>query len=223
MDRRIEANAEARPFARASVVFHNLAWNCCYLIFRVEADSKGCISPVGGDPGRLRNFRAASIANERPDRILYATEVLTTDLKDAKGLARYCLSMHSRSATREELMLAHSVQHVDLILALEGAPALDVIRASTNFNYVFMNSSSVTAARVACASAIDAVNAVMRGLINSALCVVRPPGHHSEDGCAMGFCLFNSVAVAAKAALASQLAQRVLIVDWDIHHGNGSS
>jgi len=84
-----------------------------------------------------------------------------------------------------------------------------------------MNQYSADAALRAAGSVIMAGLAVIRDEIESAVCVVRPPGHHSEYCCAMGFGLFNNVAAAAAAALEEGL-ERVLIVDWDIHHGNGT-
>merc|ERR1719311_1592852 len=84
-----------------------------------------------------------------------------------------------------------------------------------------MNQHSVDAALFAAGSAVEATRAVISGAVGSAVCVVRPPGHHSECGCAMGFGIFNSVAVAAADAVQRAGLERVLVVDWDIHHGNG--
>ncbi len=74
---------------------------------------------------------------------------------------------------------------------------------------------------MACGAAVDAVRQISAGTHNKAFCAVRPPGHHARPQHAMGFCLFNTVAVAAQAALTQGL-DRVLILDWDIHHGNGT-
>jgi acetoin utilization deacetylase AcuC-like enzyme len=78
------------------------------------------------------------------------------------------------------------------------------------------------AALGACGAALDAMRWVGKGEGPSAFCPVRPPGHHATPDRAMGFCLFNNVAVAARAAIAEGTAGRVLIVDWDVHHGNGT-
>ncbi|MBU1385720.1 MAG: histone deacetylase family protein, partial [Alphaproteobacteria bacterium] len=80
---------------------------------------------------------------------------------------------------------------------------------------------SVPAARLAAGAAIDAVRAVARGEMNRAFAAVRPPGHHAEPDRAMGFCLFSNVAVAARVAHAEGLA-RVAVIDFDVHHGNGT-
>jgi len=81
---------------------------------------------------------------------------------------------------------------------------------------------SYDVALLAAGAAVDAVGRVLTGNANQALCLVRPPGHHAVRGQAMGFCLVNNVAVAARAALEQYDLDRVLIVDWDVHHGNGT-
>jgi acetoin utilization deacetylase AcuC-like enzyme len=81
---------------------------------------------------------------------------------------------------------------------------------------------SVAAAYLAAGGALAAVDAIMTGLVHNAFCAVRPPGHHAERDRAMGFCLFNTVAVAARYAQKKHGLARVLIVDWDVHHGNGT-
>lgn len=82
--------------------------------------------------------------------------------------------------------------------------------------------ASFEVARLAAGAACDAVDRVLGGEAKTALCLVRPPGHHATAERAMGFCLFNNVAVAAAVARAEHQVDRVLIVDWDVHHGNGT-
>ncbi|MDH5637336.1 MAG: histone deacetylase [Nitrospinota bacterium] len=82
--------------------------------------------------------------------------------------------------------------------------------------------ASWEAALLAAGAACAAVDAVMKGEYSSAFCSVRPPGHHAEPARAMGFCLFNNIAVAARRAITKGLASRVAIIDFDVHHGNGS-
>lgn len=82
--------------------------------------------------------------------------------------------------------------------------------------------ASFDAALLASGAAVDAVGRVIAGPLNQAFCLIRPPGHHAVRSHAMGFCLINNVAVAARAALDKHELERVLIVDWDVHHGNGT-
>ncbi len=85
-----------------------------------------------------------------------------------------------------------------------------------------VSADSWEAAAAAAGCAADAAEAVCEGRLSSAFCAVRPPGHHATPGRAMGFCLFNGVAVAARRVRRRGLAERVLVVDWDVHHGNGT-
>src|SRR3546814_10495256 len=85
-----------------------------------------------------------------------------------------------------------------------------------------MNAHSADAALRACGAAIAALDAIIAGHITRAFCAVRPPGHHASASIAMGFCLFNAMAVAAAHALEAHGLSRVAIVDFDVHHGNGT-
>ncbi|MDX2010434.1 MAG: histone deacetylase [Myxococcaceae bacterium] len=119
-----------------------------------------------------------------------------------------------RLATRDELLAVHQPDHVDHVLSLKGRTAqLDPDTA--------MSPGSADAALLASGAAVDATLAVMEGRADNAFALVRPPGHHAEADHAMGFCLFNNVAVAAEAAR-RRGAERVLVLDWDVHHGNGT-
>ena len=147
---------------------------------------------------------------EHPGRI---TAVL--DLLDREPIPGVRLE-GGRAATREELARVHTTSHLDRIAALRGASAwLDVDTTA-------VSPGSVEAAEVAAGTSIAAVEAVVRREADSSFAVVRPPGHHAEPVRARGFCLFNNVAVAAAHARAELGCERVLIVDWDAHHGNGT-
>lgn len=119
-------------------------------------------------------------------------------------------------ATREQLARVHTTSYIDDLYALRGKNAwLDIDTTA-------VSAGSVEAAEVAAGSAIAAVEAVVRGEANSAFALTRPPGHHAEPVRARGFCLFNNVAVAVAHAQAALGLKRVLIFDWDAHHGNGT-
>jgi len=87
---------------------------------------------------------------------------------------------------------------------------------------MYFTKGTACAARIAAGSVILACERVMQGLYQNAFAIVRPPGHHAEVGCMYGFCFFNNAAVAAAAALDSGMAERVLVLDWDVHHCNGT-
>jgi len=119
-------------------------------------------------------------------------------------------------ATYKQLGRVHATSYLDYIFSLEGKQAwLD--RDTTA-----VSPDSIKAATTAAGLAIGAVEAVVKGETQSAFALVRPPGHHAESLRAQGFCLFNNVAVAAAHAQAKLGCERVLIVDWDAHHGNGT-
>jgi acetoin utilization deacetylase AcuC-like enzyme len=119
-------------------------------------------------------------------------------------------------ATREQLLRVHAADYVDRILAI--APVDATVRLDED---TVMSPGSAEAALHAAGAAVAAVDAVMvRG--GHAFCAVRPPGHHATADRAMGFCLFNNVAVAAAHAFAAHGLKRVAIADFDVHHGNGT-
>ncbi len=147
---------------------------------------------------------------ERPERLVAIRDLL--DAEPIPGLLR----AEGRPATREQLARVHASSYLDRIYRLRGKSAwLDVDTTA-------VSPGSVEAAEIAAGTAIAAVEAVASGDAESAFALVRPPGHHAESVRARGSCLFNNVAVAAAHAQAELGFERVLIVDWDAHHGNGT-
>ena len=118
-----------------------------------------------------------------------------------------------RPATREELLRVHDAAHVDAMAATSGRAVM--LDADT-----FTSPESYEIARLAAGAVVQAVEHALDAR-ETAFALVRPPGHHAERDKAMGFCLFNNVAVAAAAAIARGLS-RVAVVDIDVHHGNGT-
>ncbi len=132
------------------------------------------------------------------------------------GLKQQLELIKPRAASTEELSLVHHKQHVLHIqdVAQEGGGWLDLDTV--------MSPNSYEAATYAAGGVIRATEAVMDGEVGSAFALVRPPGHHATPQRAMGFCLFNNVAIATKYALAKYELERTLIIDFDVHHGNGT-
>ena len=115
------------------------------------------------------------------------------------------------------LELAHTPHHIDYIKRLDAEGKREAIDPDTWFGPGTLN-----AARLAAGAACDGVDQVMEGRCERAFAVVRPPGHHAESHRAMGFCIFNRIALAAARALSKQRLERVVICDFDVHHGNGT-
>lgn len=120
------------------------------------------------------------------------------------------------SATYEQLARVHTTSYLDHIYSLDGK------RAWLDEDTTAVSPDSIKAATMAAGSAIAAVESVVSGDSQSAFALVRPPGHHAEPVRARGFCLLNNVAVAAAHAQVKLGCERILIVDWDAHHGNGT-
>jgi acetoin utilization deacetylase AcuC-like enzyme len=144
---------------------------------------------------------------ERPDRL----RVLHDRFRDTAGLVR----IGARLATEDEIARVHDMRHVERVAATAGQARV-VFDADTT-----TSARSYEAARLAAGGLLALCEAVRAGEVDNGFALVRPPGHHAEHARAMGFCLFNNVAVAASALRASGVA-RVCIVDWDLHHGNGT-
>jgi acetoin utilization deacetylase AcuC-like enzyme len=128
------------------------------------------------------------------------------------GLSR----VEAPAATREQLTRVHSPDHIDAIeeLSARGGGMIDVDTIASE--------GSFEAALHAAGGAVNAVERLLGGEDGFAFCGLRPPGHHAETARAMGFCLFNNVAVATKHAIEASGVERILVLDWDVHHGNGT-
>jgi acetoin utilization deacetylase AcuC-like enzyme len=148
---------------------------------------------------------------ERPARLKAILAAL--DGPDFAGLKR----REAPQATIDQIARVHARPYLDRVLNSVPRAGLVGLDADT-----VMSPGSGEAALRAAGAAVAAVDAVMSGEANNAFCAVRPPGHHAEAGQAMGFCLFNNVAVAAGQARAGHGLQRVAAVDFDVHHGNGT-
>lgn len=135
----------------------------------------------------------------------------------ADGLEGRCLKRPSRAATREEVAAVHTVDYMRLVeeAALSGQHYLDTPDC-------VLSQQTYTVALHAAGALVDAVVDVAEGRLDNAFIACRPPGHHAEQARAMGFCYFNNIAIAAAALTERMGYERVLIFDFDVHHGNGT-
>lgn len=148
---------------------------------------------------------------ESPERLKVIYQMLKEP--EMKGFLE---EVKPRPATREELEMIHSPAYIDEVARTAGKPyhRLDMDTSTCAKSY--------ETALLAAGGLLELIKAVMEGKLNNGFGLVRPPGHHAEKDRAMGFCLFNNVAIGAQYAIKNFSLERVLIVDWDVHHGNGT-
>jgi len=149
---------------------------------------------------------------ENPDRL----RVILSALKQDEALWDKLKHFSPRPVSDEDIMRCHSHRLIDQVrdLCERGIPFVDLDTA--------ICPKSFEVARLAAGAAVVAIDQVFNGEVDNAIALVRPPGHHATSSRAMGFCLFNNVAIAARYAQVHYGADRVLIIDWDVHHGNGT-
>ncbi len=135
----------------------------------------------------------------------------------SSGLASYLAQRQARLATDEDILRVHDRAYLQKLK--EQVPRQGYFNIDPD---TLMNPHTLEAAYAAAGAGLDAVDGVMTEDATGAFCAVRPPGHHAERARAMGFCFFNNIAVAAAYAMEKYDLKRVLIVDFDVHHGNGT-
>jgi histone deacetylase 6 len=181
---------------------------------------------IAFDKCMLYHFGRASHP-EKPARLSEIWRLI-----EEEGLNKKCQVIEGTLASEQDLLLVHTAEHV------EGVKYQGSKLYNPNHNYesnsahrefkmssdVFYNENSAQAAFCAAGSTIDIVERVLKGIdgAKNGFAIIRPPGHHAYRDRASGFCIFNNAAVAAKAAICRMNAKRVMIVDWDVHHGNGT-
>ncbi len=154
---------------------------------------------------------------ESPDRLRAIMDFL-----EQQGVLQHpdLLQLKPRPATDDELAAVHTREHIANIIAKSGQAMAEKPVALDPDTYVSPKSAEV--ARLAAGATLTAVDAVMDHRAANAFALVRPPGHHAESDQAMGFCLFNNAAIAARYAQNHFNIDKILIVDYDVHHGNGT-
>jgi acetoin utilization deacetylase AcuC-like enzyme len=148
---------------------------------------------------------------ESPERLVAIYEML-----DNPSMAWKFMEIEPREATHKEIETIHSPSYVEFIASTAGQQSvyLDPDTATSPESYEI--------AKLAVGGVCNAIDNVIEGKVDNAFAFVRPPGHHAEKDAAAGFCIFNNIAIGAMYAILKHRLKRILIVDWDLHHGNGT-
>lgn len=137
-----------------------------------------------------------------------------------KNLLSKMTAVKSREVTFDELKMVHGEEYLSTLEWKLRAPKGVRKQVEEKYNSIYVNEHTLMCAKLAAGSTIEIANQVGFGKLNSGIAIVRPPGHHAGPHRAMGFCIYNNIALAAKDL--ERKGKKVLIVDWDIHHGNGT-
>ncbi|MHC4697626.1 MAG: histone deacetylase family protein [Planctomycetota bacterium] len=149
---------------------------------------------------------------ERPQRL----EAVATALEE-RGLTQACADIEASPIDMELVRRVHADSYIERVrkACADGLPYIDVPDSG-------ICPRSYEISLLSAGAVINAVDGVMAGRLDHAFCAVRPPGHHAEHGQSMGFCMFNNIAIAARYLIDHHKLTRVLVLDWDVHHGNGT-
>jgi acetoin utilization deacetylase AcuC-like enzyme len=162
---------------------------------------------------RYRDHKMQSFSHpEHPGRIEAVWQVLAE-----AGLTERMQTMNATPVSDQQILRVHTQEHLNALNMVGGQERMLMFDQDT---YALPESPDI--ARLSAGGIVNAVDAVLSGQANNALAAVRPPGHHSTSNRAMGFCLLSNVAIAARQAQVMHGIKRVLIVDFDVHHGNGT-
>ena len=182
----------------------------CYLIRNLREESMSRNLGIVKDRRYLKHSSGASHP-ESPERLASVYEML--DNPDTSWKYSY---IDAREASHDEIAYVHTPHYIDFVASTSGK------------DYVILDPDTITSpdtydiARLAVGGVCNAVDAVLSGCVDNAFALVRPPGHHAGAANSAGFCIFNNIAIGAFHARYVHGVQRILIVDWDLHHGNGT-
>ncbi|KAI1006064.1 Histone deacetylase [Podosphaera aphanis] len=203
----------------------HLPTGCCYddrMMLHANAD-------FSADPHHPEDPRriAAIFQHFRDAGLIYAgNESELRELLKASPTS-YMYRIAARKATRAEICTVHTSTHYEWVLSLNEKTSSQLRELSTSFDTgrksLYVGNLTAEAALISAGSAIETCKSVVLGKVKNAFAVIRPPGHHAEHNESMGFCIFNNVPMAAAICLKEypELCRKILILDWDVHHGNG--
>src|SRR5262249_12416960 len=163
------------------------------------------------DPAILRH-EPSSDHPESPRRL----DAVMTSVRALERQGKLAV-MSPRPATDDDVLLVHTPDYLKIVRAEIAEGRRQLSTGDTE-----LSPGTLTAALAAAGTVVSAVDAVMGGRTRTAFCAVRPPGHHASDRRGMGFCVFNNIAIGARYARRRHGVERILIADWDVHHGNGT-
>ncbi|XP_034391930.1 polyamine deacetylase HDAC10 [Cyclopterus lumpus] len=153
---------------------------------------------------------------EVPERLTVSHEALVKT-----GLADRCIAVPVREATDADILLVHSEEYLEAVKTTPYMTLEELMEFTLQHGDVYFHPNIYHCAKLAAGATLQLVDSVMTGKVRNGMALVRPPGHHSMRSAANGFCVFNNVAIAARYAKQKYGIKRVLIVDWDVHHGQG--
>ncbi|XP_077121026.1 polyamine deacetylase HDAC10 isoform X2 [Ranitomeya variabilis] len=158
-----------------------------------------------------------------PECAIEVPERLSSSYKRLQDydLVRRCVQLPVREATEEEITLVHSPEYLDVVKSTQTMDVDELKETSKKYIAAYFHQNSYRCAKLSLGGTLQLVDAVMSGEALNGMALIRPPGHHSQRSESNGFCVFNNVAVAAEYAKSKYNVQRILIVDWDVHHGQG--
>ncbi|XP_036435365.1 LOW QUALITY PROTEIN: histone deacetylase 6 [Colossoma macropomum] len=154
---------------------------------------------------------------ESPERVATIVELM-----EKEGLLSRCVQVETRTASEEELSLVHTKEYIDRMKSTQKMTEEELKSVSDGYDSVYLHPDSFTCACLAVGSVLQLVDKVVTSELRNGFSVSRPPGHHAQTDQMNGYCMFNNLAVAARYAQKQHGVQRVLIVDWDVHHGQGT-
>uniref|UniRef100_A0AAZ3NVL8 Protein deacetylase HDAC6 n=1 Tax=Oncorhynchus tshawytscha TaxID=74940 RepID=A0AAZ3NVL8_ONCTS len=168
------------------------------------------------NPKQKRLCCSASSHPECPERVS-----TVMDTVEKQGLLSRCVTVEARAASNEELHLVHTKEYVDLMRSTQRMDEDQLKTLSDSYDSVYIHPESYSCASLAVGSVLQLVDKVMTSELRNGFSVARPPGHHAQVDQMNGYCMFNNLAIAARYAQTRHRVERVLIVDWDVHHGQG--